>query len=57
MAAFIAGMAGCGPLLTPIHDWYDLDAVRNNLTASYTLMNDLDSTTPGYGELASPTAN
>ncbi len=38
-------------------DWYDLDAVRNNLTASYILMNDLDSTTAGYEELASPTAN
>ena len=38
-------------------DWYDLDAVRNNLTASYILMNDLDSSTAGYEELASPTAN
>jgi hypothetical protein len=40
-----------------IWDWYDLDAVRNNLAGNYTLMNDLDSTTSGYEELASPTAN
>jgi hypothetical protein len=59
--ALIAGMAGC--TYNPpsqnleIRDWYDLDDVRNNLTASYVLMNDLDSVTPGYGELASPTAN
>ena len=41
----------------PIQTWYDLDAVRNNLTGSYTLMNDLNSTSAGYTELASPTAN
>jgi hypothetical protein len=40
-----------------IRDWYDLDAVRDNLSGSYILMNDLDSTTPGYEKLASPTAN
>jgi hypothetical protein len=40
-----------------IRDWYDLAAVRDNLCVSYILMNDLDSTTPGYEELASPTAN
>jgi hypothetical protein len=40
-----------------ISDWYDLDAIRYNLGDSYLLMNDLDSTTPGYEELASPTAN
>jgi hypothetical protein len=40
-----------------IRDWYDLDAVRNNLDGEYILMNDLDSTTAGYEELASPTAN
>jgi hypothetical protein len=40
-----------------IRDWYDLDAIRENLVGSYILMNDLDSTTPGYTELASPTAN
>jgi len=40
-----------------IRDWYDLDSIRDNLIGSHTLMNDLDSTTPGYEELASPTAN
>jgi hypothetical protein len=40
-----------------IRDWYDLDAVRNDLDGSYVLMNDLDSTTAGYAELASQTAN
>jgi hypothetical protein len=40
-----------------IQDWYDLDAVRDNLSGQHTLMNDLDSTTAGYEELASPTAN
>jgi hypothetical protein len=40
-----------------IRDWYDLDAVRDNLGGSYLLMNDLDSTTGGYVELASETAN
>jgi hypothetical protein len=40
-----------------IWDWYDLDAIRDDLGGSYLLMNDLDSTTAGYEELASPTAN
>jgi len=66
-AALIAGMAGCGddgytPPPPPsqnleIRDWYDLDDVRDNLAGNHTLMNDLDSTTPGYEELASPAAN
>jgi hypothetical protein len=59
--ALIAGMAGCDGC-TPsqnleIQDWHDLDAVRNNLAGNHILMNDLDSTTPGYEELASPIAN
>ena len=56
--ALIAGMAGC--ISTPpseIQDWYDLDAVRDKLGGRYLLINDLDSTTEGYQELASPTAN
>jgi len=57
MVALIAGMMGCVPLPKEIHDWYDLDAVRDNLGGSYILANDLDSTTAGYEELASPTAN
>jgi hypothetical protein len=40
-----------------IRDWHDLDAIRDNMGGSYPLMNDLDSTTAGYEELASPTAN
>ena len=40
-----------------IRDWYDLDAVRDDLGGSYLLMNDLDSTVAGYVELASKTAN
>jgi hypothetical protein len=40
-----------------IRTWYDLDAVRNNLAGNHTLMNDLDSATSGYWELASPIAN
>ena len=57
-AALISGMTGCiGTPAVEIRDWYDLDAVRNNLDGSYILMNDLDSSTPGYEELASPTAN
>jgi hypothetical protein len=64
-AALIAGMAGCdgcGYSLPPsqnleIRTWYDLDDVRDNLEGHHSLMNDLDSTTAGYAELASPTAN
>jgi hypothetical protein len=58
-ALLIAGMAGhFSPLRNPeIRTWYDLDAVRNNLDGNYILMNDLDSATPGYEELAGWTAN
>jgi len=58
--ALIAGMEGC---IFPtsqnleIRTWNDLAAVRNNLSGNHILMNDLDSTTAGYTELASPTAN
>jgi len=59
VVALITGMVGCSTHTTPIEvsDWYDLDAVRDSLASNYILMNDLDSTTPGYTELASPTAN
>jgi hypothetical protein len=66
MVALIAGMVGCGDgggynpppsQNLEIRTWYDLDAVRDNLAGNHTLMNDLDSTTAGYEELASPTAN
>jgi hypothetical protein len=62
-AALIAGMVGCdGDGYTPsqnleIRTWYDLNATRDNLAGNHILMNDLNSTTPGYDELASPTAN
>jgi len=55
--AFIIGVAGCGPTPTEIRDWYDLNAVREDTRGSYILMNNLDSTTAGYIELAGPTAN
>ena len=56
------GCDGGGGNLPPsenleIRTWYDLDAIRDNLNGNHTLMNDLDSTTLGYEELASPTAN
>jgi The GLUG motif len=54
----LLGMAGCDQSTTvEIHDWYDLDAVRDDLGGSYVLMNSLDSTTSGYEELAAPEAN
>jgi hypothetical protein len=56
--ALIAGMTGCTS--TPpseVRTWNDLNAVRDNLRDRYILMNDLDSTTAGYTELASSTAN
>jgi len=59
-AALIAGTVGCdgdGSQNLEIRTWYDLDAIGNNLSGSYILMNDLDPTTAGYEELASPTAN
>jgi hypothetical protein len=64
VAALTAGMVGCVPLPSwnldrnlEIRDWYDLHAVRNNLEGNHRLMNDLDATTAGYEELASPIAN
>jgi hypothetical protein len=50
-------LANFGLEIWEIRDWHDLDAIRNNLDDRYILMNDLDSTTAGYEELASPTAN
>lgn len=34
-----------------IKDWYDLNATRENLSADYVLMNNLDEDTDGYDEL------
>ena len=62
VATLMAGLAGCGgsrPAVNAIEirDWYDLSAIANNMTADYVLENDLDATTDGWEELASPTAN
>ena len=40
-----------------IRDWYDLHRVRDDVSGSYVLMNDLDATTAGYHELAGATAH
>jgi hypothetical protein len=40
-----------------IADWYQLHNVRNYLDSHFILVNNLNSTTAGYAELASPTAN
>jgi hypothetical protein len=40
-----------------IADWYQLHNVRNYLDSYFILVNNLNSTTAGYMELASPTAN
>jgi uncharacterized repeat protein (TIGR02543 family) len=57
----ITGMAGCcqppPSEIVEIQNWYDLDAVRNNLKGSYVLMKDLDETTDGYDELVGETAD
>ena len=57
--SLIIGMIGCDAPTAgvQIRDWHDLDAVRDNLGGQFLLMNDLDSTTDGYEELAGPTAN
>jgi len=69
VAALLAVLAGSGcngfrPPTPPgpsldleIRTWYDLDAIRDNLSGHHRLMNDLDATTAGYEELAGPTAN
>jgi hypothetical protein len=64
VVSIISGIIGCedGGYTPPsedleIRDWYDLDDVRDNLAGKHTLMNDLDSTTAGYRNLASPIAN
>ena len=42
---------------TLVQNWHDLNAARNNLRGIYILMNDLNSSSPGYEELASPAAD
>jgi hypothetical protein len=40
-----------------IENWHHLNNVRGHLTSHFILMNDLDSTTAGFAELASSTAD
>ncbi len=40
-----------------VRDWHDLHSIRDNLGRDFVLLNDLDSATAGYAELAGPTAN
>jgi hypothetical protein len=59
-AALIVGLIGCEeghPATVEIWDWNDLNTIRDNLGANHLLMNDIDSTTDGYEEFASDTAN
>lgn len=44
-------------LAIEISTWAELDDVRNDLSADYVLVNDLDSDTDGYDTYASETAN
>jgi hypothetical protein len=57
MVALIAGMVGCALPPVRIQDWNDLNAIRDNPTGRYRLMNDLDFASPGYWGLASMIAN
>jgi hypothetical protein len=41
----------------PVRDWHDLNAIRSSPPGIYILMNGLNSTTPGYEELAGPAAD
>ena len=55
----MAGTIGCDPAPdhSEIRDWHDLYAIGGNLGGHHLLMNDLDFSTAGYGELACNTAN
>jgi TRAP-type C4-dicarboxylate transport system substrate-binding protein len=61
--ALVVGVIGCdgdGPDdgdVVKIQTWSDLDTIRNNLGGKYVLVNSLNSTTAGYEELVSDTAN
>lgn len=41
----------------PVWNWHDLSAIEDSPGGRYALMNDLDSGTAGYADLAGPTAN
>jgi hypothetical protein len=57
MVALIASIVGCTLPPRQIHDWYDLDAIRDNPSGRYLLMNDLHSASPGYWTVASMIGN
>jgi len=59
VVVMVLAVAACRvPAYDPeIRDWHDLHAVRHHLDKSFVLMNDLDSSTAGYEELAGPGAN
>lgn len=44
-------------MVTEIYDWEDLHNMRDNLSETYELMNDLTEDTPGYDTYASSNAN
>lgn len=48
---FTPGGSGTGEDPFLIENWYHLDSVRNNLTAQYEVINDINQTSEGYGEL------
>ncbi|MEA1872014.1 MAG: GLUG motif-containing protein [Chloroflexota bacterium] len=58
-ANFILFAGGSGTAVDPyqIADWRHLDNVRNYLNHHFIVINDLDSNSAGYTELASATAN
>jgi len=62
LVVLVAGIVGCGGTTPPseaveIQNWYDLDAIRDNLGENYILMNDMDDTTYGYDELVGKTVD
>jgi len=58
-ANFILFAGGSGTAVDPyqIADWHHLDNVRNYLNHHFIVINDLDSNSAGYTELASATVN
>ncbi|WP_159077008.1 GLUG motif-containing protein [Halococcoides cellulosivorans] len=52
-----AGGSGADATPYEITDWSELDAVRENPGANYTVLADLDETTAGYDSLANGSAN
>jgi hypothetical protein len=59
VVALVIALVGCDAPTAgeQIRNWHDLAAVRDNVDGEFLLMNDLDSNTAGYEELAGSTAN